>query len=120
MNQPTTTASGDAVVPSDLIIDVILHRTGAVGAPPALQRLALCIRMQSGDLVVYEGRFGRYSASATRPSELDSPSGTSKAQERVAVSCFLRVGHDFIGRPLFGEKDSHLHPTCRFRSRKRI
>ncbi len=120
MNHQTTTASGDAVVPSDLIIDVILHRTGAVGAPPALQRLALCIRMQSGDLMVYEGRFGRYSVAATCPSESESLNGTAQAQERVAVSCLLRVGHDFIGRPLLGEKDSHLHPTCRFRSRMRI
>ncbi len=115
-----TTASGDAVVPSDPIIDVILHRTGAVGAPAALQRLALCLRMQSGDLMVYEGRF-RKSNAATCPLESESLSGgTRTVEERVALTCFLRVGHDFIGRSLLGEKDSHLHPTCRSRFRMRI
>ncbi len=115
-----TNASGDAVVPPDPIIDVILHRTGAVGAPPALQRLALCLRMQSGDLMVYEGRFMKYNA-ATCPIEPESLSGgTRTVEERVKLACFLRVGHDFIGRSLLGEKDSHLHPTCRSRFQMRI
>ncbi len=116
-NDHITSASGDAVVPPDPIIDIILHRTGAVGAPPALQRLALCIRLQSGDLMVYEARFGRYST-ATCPSESECLSGgTGTVQESVAVACFLRIGHDFIGRSLLGEKDSNLHTTCRYRFR---
>eukprot|EP00953_Heterococcus_sp_UTEX-ZZ885_P009020 5354-Heterococcus_DN1.PRE.1 len=47
-------AAAAAVVVYDTVADVLLQPVGAVKAPAALQRLALVLRLSSGDLLVYE------------------------------------------------------------------
>jgi hypothetical protein len=76
-------AAEDDLIPPDPVTDVILHRLGGLGAPAQLQRLALALRLASGDLIVYEARFAG-----------------------DAVACFIRVAHDFVARPLQAPADS--------------
>jgi hypothetical protein len=47
-------AAAAAAVAYDTVADVLLQPVGAVKAPAALQRLALVLRLSSGDLLVYE------------------------------------------------------------------
>jgi hypothetical protein len=49
-------AAAAAAVVYDTVADVLLQPVGAVKAPAALQRLALVLRLSSGDLLVYEVR----------------------------------------------------------------
>jgi hypothetical protein len=50
----TAAAAAAAAVVYDTVADVLLQPVGAVKAPAALQRLALVLRVSSGDLLVYE------------------------------------------------------------------